>query len=74
MMILFLISKKGRAKSIISDYSKIPPIIYESAGIDRSDNYRDSDDTFYLKRKVEYYENIEDVSMLTTLICSSIIT
>ncbi|MDK2839651.1 MAG: transposase [Thermosipho sp. (in: thermotogales)] len=26
-------SKKGRPKSIISDISKVPPFIYESAGI-----------------------------------------
>ena len=50
--------KKGRAKSIISDYSKIPPIIYESAGIDRSDDYNNSNDSVYLKRKLDYYEKI----------------
>ena len=36
----------------------MPPIICESDGIDRSNNYRDSDDTFYLKRKLECYEKI----------------
>ena len=51
-------TKKGRTKSMISDYSKIPPIIYESAGIDRSDDYNNSNDSVYLKRKLDYYEKI----------------
>ena len=58
MMTLFLIPKKVDLNLFISDYSKIPPIIYGAAGIDRSDNYRDSDNTFYLKRNHEYYEKI----------------
>jgi len=43
---------------MISDYSKIPPIIYESAGIIRSDDPNNSDDSAYLKRKLNYYEKI----------------
>ncbi|WP_165974010.1 transposase [Marinitoga lauensis] len=31
-------SKKGRPNSIISDISKVPPFIYESVGIVKSDN------------------------------------
>ncbi|MBM7558543.1 transposase [Marinitoga litoralis] len=49
-------SKKGRPKSIISDISKVPPFIYESAGITQSDN--DSNDTNSLKKKIEYYERL----------------
>jgi len=45
-------TKKGRPKSMISDYSKIPPVIYESAGIDRSDDYSNSNDSVYLKREL----------------------
>jgi hypothetical protein len=44
-------TKNDGLYSIISYYSKIPPIIYESAGIDRPDDYRDSEDTFNLKKK-----------------------
>jgi len=51
-------TKKGRTKSMISDYSKIPPIIYESAGIIRSDDPNNSNDSAYLKRKLNYYEKI----------------
>ena len=43
---------------MISDYSKIPPIIYESAGIIRSDDYSNSNDSAYLKKKLNYYEKI----------------
>ena len=46
---------------MISDYSKIPPIIYESAGIIRSDDYNNSNDSVYLKKKLNSFENIEDV-------------
>jgi len=49
------ISKKGRPKSIISDISKVPPFIYESAGIIKSD-FNNSDDSSLLKKKIEYYE------------------
>ena len=51
------ISKKGRPKSIISDISKVPPFIYESAGIIKSDS-NDSDDSALLKKKIEYYERL----------------
>ena len=50
-------SKKGRPKSIISDISKVPPFIYESAGIIKSDS-NDSDDSALLKKKIEYYERL----------------
>ncbi|WP_165145617.1 hypothetical protein [Marinitoga sp. 38H-ov] len=49
-------SKKGRPKSIISDISKVPPFIYESAGIVKPDN--NSNDTNSLKKKIEYYERL----------------
>jgi transposase-like protein len=54
------ISKKGRTKSIISDISKVPPFIYESACIIKSDsnNSDDSDDSALLKKKIEYYERL----------------
>jgi len=51
-------TKKGRTKSMISDYSKIPPIIYESAGISRPDDSINSNDSVYLKKKLNYYEKI----------------
>ena len=51
------ISKKGRPKSIISDISKVPPFIYESAGIIKSD-FNNSDDSSLLKKKIEYYERL----------------
>ncbi|MBM7560256.1 transposase [Marinitoga litoralis] len=50
-------SKKGRPKNIISDFSKIPPFIYESAGISKSNSF-DSDDSVALKKKIEYYERL----------------
>jgi len=49
--------KKGRPKTIISDYSKIPPFIFESAGI-RKDDPTNQNDTLALKRKLDYYEKI----------------
>lgn len=50
-------SKKGRPKSIISDISKVPPFIYESAGIIKS-NSNNSNDSVVLKKKIEYYERL----------------
>ena len=44
------ISKKGRPKSIISDISKVPPFIYESAGIIKS-NSNDSDDSAFFEKE-----------------------
>jgi len=41
--------KKGRSESIISDYSKIPPFIFESVGI-RKDDSTNQNDTLALKR------------------------
>ena len=49
--------KKGRPKSIISDISKVPPFIYESAGIIKS-NSNNSVDSSLLKKKIEYYERL----------------
>ena len=49
--------KKGRPESIISDYSKIPLFIFESAGI-RKDDSTNQNDTLGLKRKLDYYEKI----------------
>ena len=43
-------SKKGRPKSIISDISKVPPFIYESAGIIKSDS-NDSDDSAFFEKE-----------------------
>ncbi len=48
---------RGRPGSIISDYSKIPPFIFESAGVRRDDS-TNPNDTIALKRKLEYYEKI----------------
>ena len=48
---------RGRPGSIISDYSKIPPFIFESAGI-RKDDLTNQNDTLALKRKLDYYEKI----------------
>ena len=48
---------RGRPESIISDYSKIPPFIFESAGI-RRDDPTNPNDTIALKRKLDYYEKI----------------
>jgi transposase-like protein len=50
-------SKKGRPKSIISDISKVPPFIYESAGIIRNDSNK-SNDSASLKKRLEYYERL----------------
>jgi transposase-like protein len=50
-------SKKGRPKSIISDISKVPPFIYESAGIVRNDSNK-SNDSASLKKRLEYYERL----------------
>jgi len=50
-------SKKGRPKSIISDISKVPPFIYESAGIIKSDS-NNSNDSAFLKKKLKYYERL----------------
>ena len=50
-------SKKGRTKSIISDISKVPPFIYESAGIVKND-LDNSNDSAVLKKKLEYYERL----------------
>ena len=50
-------AKKGRPKSIISDISKVPPFIYESAGIVRNDS-NNSNDYASLKKKLEYYERL----------------
>jgi hypothetical protein len=50
-------AKKGRTKSIISDISKVPPFIYESAGIVRNDS-NNSNDYASLKKKLEYEDEI----------------
>jgi hypothetical protein len=54
---IFFYSKKGRPHSIISDISKVPPFIYESAGIVRNDS-NNSNDYASLKKKLEYYERL----------------
>jgi len=41
----------------LNDISKVPPFIYESAGIIKSDS-NDSDDSALLKKKIEYYERL----------------
>lgn len=46
--------KKGRPKSKVSDISKVPPFIYEPAGI-TSDN---SNDSSVLKKKLECHERL----------------
>mgnify|MGYP000845664988 FL=1 len=50
--------RRGRPKSIISDYSKIPPSFFESAGILKHDDSTDWNDPNVLKEKLDYYEKI----------------
>jgi len=47
-------TRKSKSKSIISDFSKVPPIIYEKAGIERSNN--SNEDITSIKRKLSMYE------------------
>ncbi len=48
--------RKGRPKSIISDYSKIPSFILEAAGILEHDDSTDWNNPDVLKQKLDYYE------------------
>jgi len=47
--------RRGRPKSIISDYSKIPSFILESAGILKHDGSTDWNNLDVLKQKLDYY-------------------
>jgi len=48
---------RGRLESIISDYSKILPFIFEMAAIWRDDS-TNPNDTIALDQKLNYYERI----------------
>ena len=48
-------SRKSKSKSIISDFSKVPPVIYDKFGIEKSNN-KSNEDITSLKRKLSMYE------------------
>lgn len=47
-------TRKSKSKSIISDFSKVPPVIYDKAGVEKSN--KSNEDITSIKRKLTRYE------------------